>query len=92
MPQMRHLLFSVPIMFLAAASVVRSEPWQMHPDAAEQSSVPHGKVYKMEPWQSKIFPGTVREWSVYVPAQLQPGQEAALMVFQDELKGFWPLG
>ncbi len=80
---MRRILFSAPLLFLAAVSVVRSEPWQMHPDAVEQSSVPHGKVYKMEPWQSKIFSGTVRDWSVYIPAQLQTGQEAAVMVFQD---------
>ena len=82
-PQMRRILFSAPLLFLAAVSVVRSEPWQMHPDAVEQSSVPHGKVYKMEPWQSKIYSGTVRDWSVYIPAQLQTGQEAAVMVFQD---------
>ena len=66
----------------------------MHPDAVEQASVPRGTVFKMEPWQSKVFPSTSRDWSVYVPAQLQANQEAAVMVFQDghdyvNLKGHW---
>ncbi len=37
----------------------------------------------MPPWASKIFPGTERDWWVYVPAQYQPDGSAAVMVFQD---------
>ena len=37
----------------------------------------------MLPWESKVFPGTVRDWWVYVPAQYKPDGSAAVMVFQD---------
>ena len=37
----------------------------------------------MEPWDSTIFAGTTRDWSIYVPAQYKADQPAALMVFQD---------
>ncbi len=57
--------------------------WVPHPDAVAREDVPHGTVHKMDPWESKIFANTVRDWSVYVPAQYKAGQPAALMVFQD---------
>lgn len=75
--------------------VVETKPeWQPHPDAVPRDDVPHGKIVQMPPWESKIFPGTVRDWSVYVPAQYSPDQPAALMVFQDgermrDVKGRW---
>ncbi len=42
-----------------------------------------GKVSKFSFQQSQIYPGTVRDYSVYVPAQYDGSQPAALMVFQD---------
>jgi enterochelin esterase family protein len=52
------------------------------PDAMPKEGVPKGTVTKHE-WQSKIFPGTVRDYWVYVPAQYDGKKPAALMVFQD---------
>ncbi len=49
----------------------------------QATSVPHGKVEQMSPWESKIFAGTIRDWSIYVPAQYREDQPAALMIFQD---------
>jgi sugar lactone lactonase YvrE/enterochelin esterase-like enzyme len=71
-----------------------ADDWKLHPDAAEQDGVPKGTVTKMPPWTSKIFANTVRDWSVYVPAQYKPDGSAAVMVFQDGhdyvgLKGHW---
>jgi enterochelin esterase-like enzyme len=49
----------------------------------------------MPAWSaSKIYPGTTREWAIYVPAQYKPDGSAALMVFQDGMgytsaKGNW---
>ena len=37
----------------------------------------------MPPWESKIFPGTKRDWWVYVPAQYKPENPGGVMVFQD---------
>ncbi|MGN6134163.1 MAG: alpha/beta hydrolase-fold protein [Aureliella sp.] len=57
--------------------------WKPHPDAEPRDDVPHGTVEKMPPWESKIFENTIRDWAIYVPAQVKPDQPAALMVFQD---------
>jgi enterochelin esterase-like enzyme/sugar lactone lactonase YvrE len=80
--------------------VVETKPdWQPHPDAIARDDVPHGTVEQMPPWESKIFAGTIRDWSIYVPAQYKTEQSAAvqpaaLMVFQDgermrDVKGRW---
>src|SRR6476659_7236832 len=59
------------------------EVYETHPDSKEQSGVPKGTVKQMPPWESTIFPGTKRDWWVYVPAQYRPDSPAAVMVFQD---------
>lgn len=75
--------------------IVNTKPaWEPHPDAVARDNVPQGTVEKMEPWESTIFPGTIRDWSIYVPAQYKADQPAALMVFQDgegmrNLTGRW---
>lgn len=84
---------------LVALSVVGggsllAEGWKLHPDAVEQPGVARGTVQKMEPWHSRLYPGTVRDWWVYFPAQIKGAKELALMVFQDGsdyvgLKGQW---
>lgn len=65
------------------APVFAADDYTFGPDSMEQSGVPKGKVIKMEPWKSKIFDGTVRDWWVYVPAQYDGKKPAAVMVFQD---------
>jgi enterochelin esterase-like enzyme len=59
------------------------EVYETHPDSKEQAGVPKGTVKQMPPWESTIFPGTKRDWWVYVPAQYRPDNPAAVMVFQD---------
>jgi enterochelin esterase-like enzyme/sugar lactone lactonase YvrE len=54
-----------------------------HPDRQQQAGVPQGKLTTAVFADSKIFPGTQREYSVYVPAQYQADQSASLMVFMD---------
>lgn len=75
--------------------VVETKPeWEPHPDAVVNNAVPQGTVHVMPPWESKIFAGTVRNWSIYVPAQYKEDEPAALMIFQDgermrDVKGRW---
>ena len=59
------------------------EVYETHPDSRSRTDVPKGKLTQMPPWQSKIFPGTTRDWWVYVPAQYRPETPAAVMVWQD---------
>lgn len=44
--------------------------------------VPQGKLTKQS-WTSKMYPGSTRDYWVYVPAQYKPEGAAAVMVFQD---------
>jgi enterochelin esterase-like enzyme len=56
----------------------------VHPDTQTQPGVPKGTVTKQPEWKSKIFPDTIRDWWIYVPAQYRAdGPPAAVMVFQD---------
>jgi len=64
--------------------IVETKPdWEPHPDAIPRDDVPHGTVEQLPPWESQIFPGTIRDWSIYVPAQYTDERPAALMIFQD---------
>jgi enterochelin esterase family protein len=61
-----------------------AESYPVHPDTQPQPGVPKGTLTKQPEWKSHIFPDTVRDWWVYVPAQYKPdGPPAAVMVFQD---------
>ncbi|MBM3756683.1 MAG: gluconolactonase [Acidobacteria bacterium] len=59
-----------------------AEEYVLGPDSHRQPGVPQGKVSKHE-WTSKIYPGTVRDYWVYVPAQYKADKPACTMVFQD---------
>lgn len=59
-----------------------SETVTYGPDSERQTGVPKGGVTKYV-WKSKVFLNTIREYYVYVPAQYNPQNPAALMVFQD---------
>jgi len=56
--------------------------YKLGPDSMLQEGVPRGEVTKYK-WESKVFPGTVRDYWVYVPAQYDSTKPACLMVFQD---------
>ena len=52
------------------------------PDSQPQAGVPKGTVSEHS-WTSKIYPGTVRDYWVYVPAQYDASKPACVMIFQD---------
>ncbi len=59
------------------------EEFKHGPDSEYHEGVPKGKVEQQPRWLSKIFPGTERDWWIYVPAQYDPATPANVMVFQD---------
>jgi gluconolactonase len=75
------ILFSGRIM---AQSNVESYP--VDPDSEEQAGVPKGEILKFTFTNSKIFPGTSREISVYVPAQYKDDKPACVYVNQDGIQ------
>ena len=64
------------------ACAQQAQEYVLGPDSQRQPGVPQGKVTKLE-WTSKIYPGTVRDYWIYVPAQYKPEKPACTMVFQD---------
>ena len=59
------------------------ETFAPHPDSRPRAGVPRGKVLPQKRWASRIYPGTERDWWIYVPAQYRPARPAAVIVFQD---------
>ena len=56
------------------------------PDSLPQPGVAKGEVIKGEFAASTIYPGTWREYWVYIPAGLDRTQPAPVMIFQDGLQ------
>jgi sugar lactone lactonase YvrE/enterochelin esterase-like enzyme len=56
------------------------------PAAAAADDVPKGEVTKYTFDHSKIFPGTVRDYWVYVPKQYDPAKPACVHVNQDGIQ------
>lgn len=57
----------------------------MTSDSKPQAGVPQGKVEGPHSLKSRIFPGTERNYWVYVPSQYKPDKPACLLVVQDGL-------
>jgi sugar lactone lactonase YvrE/enterochelin esterase-like enzyme len=83
-----HALLSLLLSFSVALTAVPQAPknYQPGPDSQPQPGVPKGEVLKFSFDQSKIFPGTYRDYWVYVPAQYRPDQPACVYVNQDGLQ------
>ena len=58
------------------------DQYVLGPDSMVKEGVPQGKVTE-HVWESNVFEGTKRRYSVYVPAQYDSTKPAAVMVFQD---------
>ena len=68
---------------LSAASAPAADDYKPGPDSQPQPGVPKGEVLKFSFDSSRIFPGTTRDYSVYVPAQYDPAKPACVYVGQD---------
>ena len=65
------------------ASIAGPEPYTLGPDSLPQAGVPRGVVTAYTWHSAHHFAGTTRDYWLYVPAQYDPAQPAALMVWQD---------
>ncbi len=82
-PQVLLLIVSLFLLLPAFAQPQSTENYPVHPDSVVQPGVPKGEVMKFTFENSKIFPGTWREYWVYVPAQYSPDKPACVYVNQD---------
>lgn len=79
---MKPILFAVACC-LTCVPLMAAEKYQLGPDSQIQKGVPQGTVTKSQWASDKVFPGTVRDYWVYVPAQYNAAKPACVMVFQD---------
>lgn len=57
--------------------------YRLGPDSMPQPGVPQGEIRGPFKVESKIFPGTLHDYWIYVPAQYDPTVPASLMIFND---------
>lgn len=82
-------LFCFVIICLSLTMVFGQAPvikYQIDSASIEQAGVPKGEILKFTFEQSAIFPGTWREYWVYVPAQYRAEKPACVYVNQDGLQ------
>jgi enterochelin esterase-like enzyme len=73
----------VPLaMGLLAATAGGADDYPIGPDSQRHEGVPRGTITEHH-WTSHVFPGTERDYWLYVPAQYRPDSPACVMVFQD---------
>ena len=72
------------LLALPFSSILRAaDDYKLGPDSFRQEGVPQGEVTKYSFTNSAVYPGTVRDYWIYVPKQYDSARPAALMVFQD---------
>ncbi|HEX4022121.1 MAG TPA: SMP-30/gluconolactonase/LRE family protein [Acidobacteriaceae bacterium] len=68
-----------------------SNNYTLGPDSKLQPNVPAGKIFSFKMQDSKIFPGTTRTISVYIPAEYKSEHPACLFVELDGLSFDTPI-
>ena len=82
-PAIRFTGFLLLFTLSPPVSVPAADTYKPGPDSFPQEGVPRGEVTKYSFTNSAIYPGTIRDYWIYVPQQYDPAKPAALMVFQD---------
>ena len=84
---MKNLILLVLLPFCSMLfAQTPAEKYPIDSASIEQPDVPKGEILKFIFDNSKIFPGTVREVSVYVPLQYRGDKAACLYVNQDGIQ------
>ncbi|MFM7162187.1 MAG: alpha/beta hydrolase [Planctomycetaceae bacterium] len=76
-------MWLLSLVLLPANGAVAADDYVLGADSQRQPGVPEGTVTKKRWVSEKIFPGTERDFWVYVPQQYKPTEPAALLVLQD---------
>ncbi|HLJ55273.1 MAG TPA: alpha/beta hydrolase-fold protein [Chthonomonadaceae bacterium] len=78
----RTLLPLLALLLVFCAPAIAQDNYQLGPDSMPQAGVPRGETTRYT-IKSRIFPGTVRDYTVYVPKQYDASKPARVMFFQD---------
>lgn len=79
----KSFLLALLLVSCGASLTIAADDYQLGPDSQRQEGVPKGKVVTGKWTSEKVFPGTVRDYWIYTPAQYDGSKPACLMVFQD---------
>ncbi|MEO6246821.1 MAG: SMP-30/gluconolactonase/LRE family protein [Opitutaceae bacterium] len=80
---LRRLFTALLAFSFSAALFAADGDFPPHPDSIINPAVPKGDLIKFEFASPKIFPGTMREVTLYVPKQYDPAKPACVYVNQD---------
>lgn len=85
---LHRIFFSLLLLLLSSAYVTSqtTDNYQPGPDSKPQPGVPKGEIIRLTFEKSKIFPNTVRDYWLYVPAQYRPDKPACVFVMQDGIR------
>ena len=86
------LLAGLVGMAIAGISPALAAQYPLGPDSFPQPGVPQGSLEGPLEFRSKVIPGTVRRYWIYVPAQYTGTEPACLLVFQDGQRATNPSG
>ncbi len=80
------LLILFTLMQAISFCQVNDDNYPVDSASVEHNGIPKGEVKKFTFSSSKIFPGTWREYWVYVPAQYRPDKPACVYINQDGIQ------
>ena len=84
-------IFLFLVALTALPRLKAADEYPAHPDSVVQPGVLQGELLKFEFSASKIFPGTTRTVTVYVPRQYDPAKPACVYVNQDGVQNNAPV-
>ena len=82
----RSIVFLILLFCAKGFSQNATENYQIDPASIEKVGVPKGEIIKFIFDNSKIFPGTTREVSIYIPAQYLGDKPACVYINQDGIQ------
>ena len=89
---MRPYASLVLTVILSLSPLTRAaDDYSPHPDSITQAGVPAGELIKLTFADSKIFPGTTRNVTLYVPQQYDARKPACVYVNQDGVQNNAPV-
>ncbi len=77
-----HAALALALLFFLP-SFAAENPYPLGPDSKPQDDAPKGERIRGTFAGSKIFPGTTRSYTLYIPKQLDQSKPAPFMVLQD---------
>ncbi len=82
----RNIAFLLLILIGKAFGQNTQENYPVDPASVEKAGVPKGEIIKFTFENSKFFPGTTREVSIYIPVQYDEKNPACVYVNQDGIQ------